>query len=149
MSVKMFIICLFLTGIAVSGLGLYVSGHGVIDIHNAKIIFDWDGVYKGVLPAAEGPGIDVCLKLNKDESYELMYKYLNNPEKLFIWAGSFNWNKLGNIITLNIANTPVYYKVAENKVIQLDKKRKPITGKFAVNYVLRKEVNKPDTVTAR
>jgi len=149
MSIKMFIICFFMTGIAVSGLGLYVLGHGIIDIRNANIIFDWDGVYKGILPAAEGPGIDVRLKLNKDDSYELMYKYLNNPDKLFIWAGSFNWNKIGNIITLNIADTPVYYKVTENKVIQLDKKRKPIRGKFAINYVFKKEQGNSDTLTVR
>ena len=31
---------------------------GVVDIHNAETSLDYEGTYKGVLPAADCPGID-------------------------------------------------------------------------------------------
>jgi len=148
MSVKAFIICLFMTGIAVSGLGLSTSGRGVIDFHNAKIIYDWDGVYTGIIPAADGPGIDVNLKLNRDQTFELSYKYLDRFNSPFIRSGKFKWNKTGNIITLKLTDAPFYYKVAENKVIQLDMNKKRITGKLAGNYILKKKVEKEVSANA-
>jgi len=147
MSVKAFIICLIMTVIAISGLGFSTSGRGVIDLHNAKIIYDWDGVYTGIIPAADGPGIDVCLRLNRDQTFELTYKYLDRFNSPFVRTGKFKWNKTGSIITLKLTDAPFHYKVAENKVIQLDMNKKPITGKLASNYILKKKAEKGVSVT--
>jgi hypothetical protein len=49
------------------------------------------------------------------------------------------WDDTGNIINLGIAQTPSYYRVAQNKLIQLDMEGKPVTGNLADMYVLTKE----------
>jgi uncharacterized lipoprotein NlpE involved in copper resistance len=100
---------------------------------------DWAGVYTGTIPAADGEGINVRVKLNKDNTYELTYEYIGKPDNKFTNTGSFKWNNTGDIINLGIAETPSYYKVIENKLIQLDMKGKPITGNLADMYVLTKQ----------
>ena len=79
------------------------------------------------------------MKLKSDQSFELRYEYLDRLDISFNWTGSFKWNDTGDIINLEIADTPSYYKIAENKLIQLDMEGKLITGKLADNYVLTKE----------
>jgi uncharacterized lipoprotein NlpE involved in copper resistance len=101
---------------------------------------DWNGVYTGTIPSASGPGIDVRLKLNDDQSFELNYKYLDRPDSPFNWTGSFKWDDTGSIITLDITDVPPHYRVGENKLIQLDMNGKQITGALADNYVLKKEL---------
>jgi uncharacterized lipoprotein NlpE involved in copper resistance len=131
---------MFTAALAIFGLGSCRSNQRIVDIHNPKTNLDWGGVYTGTTPSASGPGIDVRLKLNSDQSFELSYKYLDRPNSTFNWTGSFQWDKKGSIITLNINEVPPHYKVAENMLIQLDMKGKPISGKLADNYVLKKEL---------
>jgi len=99
---------------------------------------DWAGVYTGTIPAADGEGINVRIKLNKDNTYELTYEYIGKPDNTFTFNGSFTWNDTKDIINLGIAETPSYYKIGENKLTQLDMAGKPITGQFADMYVLTK-----------
>jgi len=129
-----------LMAIAIFGLGSCASSKGPVDIHNSRISVDWAGVYTGTIPSASGSGINVRLKLNQNDTFELNYEYLDKPENLFTWSGSFKWDNNGEVITLDNVDAPHYYKVAENKLIQLDMKGKPITGKLADNYVLTKEL---------
>jgi uncharacterized lipoprotein NlpE involved in copper resistance len=99
---------------------------------------DWAGLYTGTIPAADGEGINVSVKLNKNNTYELTYEYIGKPDNTFTLTGSFKWNDTKDIINLEIANTPSYYKIAEKKLIQLDMEGKPITGNLADMYVLNK-----------
>jgi len=141
MNKKALIIFILMAAIAISVLGSCRSNGKVVDIHNARISLNWDGLYTGTIPAADGPGINVRLKLNKDQSFELRYEYIDRPNNQYNWTGSFQWDDNGNNITLNINDdAPPHYKVAENKLIQLDMKGKLITGKLADNYVLKKEL---------
>jgi len=135
---KIFIFMLIAV-IAISVLSSCRSTQKVTDIHNSKISLDWEGVYTGTIPSASGMGIDVRLKLNKDESFELRYEYIGRPENLSNWTGSFKWDDTGSVIILNINDAPPYYKVAENYLVQLDMNGKPITGILADFYVLKKE----------
>jgi len=139
MNRKVFISFLFMAALAMFGLGSCQSNQGLVDTRNSRVSLDWGGVYTGTIPSASGSGIDVRLKLNQNQSFELSYKYLGKSNKPFIWTGSFKWDDTGNIITLDIADVPPYYKVAENKLIQLDMNGKPISGELADNYVLKKE----------
>jgi len=128
--------------LAVIGLGSCRSNYSkreIIDIHNSKICFAWDGVYTGITPAANGPGIDIRLKINKDQSFEVRYEYLNKPNILFNRKGTFKWDDQGCVITLNIKDLPPHYYVIDKRLIQLDMKGNLITGKSADNYVLYKE----------
>ena len=127
------LVFLLMAAIAISGLGSCLSNR------NSKTSLDWAGVYTGTIPAADGEGINVRMKINKDNTYELTYEYIGKPANTFTNTGSFKWNDTGDIINLGIADTPSYYKVAENKLIQLDMEGKPITGKLADNYALTKE----------
>ncbi|MDR2730970.1 MAG: copper resistance protein NlpE [Treponema sp.] len=129
MNRKIFIY-LFLTALVISGLCSCFS----------KNSLDWEGVYTGTIPSASGSGINVRMKLNLDQSFELNYEYLDKPDNTFNWTGTFQWDKKESIITLDITDAPSYYKVAQNKLIQLDTNAKPISGKLADNYVLNKEL---------
>jgi len=124
---------------AIAGLVSCRSNPGPIDIHNSRISLDWDGVYTGTIPAADCPGINVRLKLNLDETFELTYDYIDRPGRSFANTGSFKWDDTGNIVNLEIAETPSYYRLGQNKLIQLDMQGNPITGKLADNYALTKE----------
>jgi len=129
----------FLLIAVIFGLGSCLSNKGPVDIHNSKISLSWDGVYTGTTPSAGGSGINVRLKLNNDETYELTYEYIDKPANPLTKTGSFTWNDAGNIINLGIPETPSYYRVAQDKLIQLDMAGKPITGDLADMYVLIKQ----------
>jgi len=139
MNRKVFVISI-VAAIAIFGLGSCLTNRKAADIHNSKDSLDWTGVYKGTIPAASSPGINVSLKLSMDNTYELTYDYIDRSGSPFTNKGSFKWNDTGDIINLGIAETPSYYKVAENKLIQLDMKGKVISGRQADNYVLTKEL---------
>ena len=121
-------VSLLLAAVAVFGLGSCLSKN-----------IDWVGVYTGTTPAADVEGINVRMKLNKDNTFELTYEYIGKPENTFTFNGSFKWNDTKDTINIEIADAPSYYKVAENKLIQLDMAGKPITGQFADMYVLTKQ----------
>ena len=119
---------LFMAVLAISVLGSCRS----------KNSLDWAGVYTGTIPAADGEGINVRMKINKDNTYELTYEYIGKPDNSFTFNGSFQWNDTKDIIHIEIADAPSYYKIGENKLTQLDMAGKPITGQFADMYVLTK-----------
>jgi uncharacterized lipoprotein NlpE involved in copper resistance len=129
----------FIVMVALAILGSCLSDRGAVDSHNSKTNLDWAGVYTGTIPSAGGSGINVRMKLNNDNTYELTYEYIDKPANPFTNTGSFTWNDTGDIINLGIAETPSYYKVTENKLIQLDMEGKPITGNLADMYVLKKQ----------
>jgi uncharacterized lipoprotein NlpE involved in copper resistance len=127
-------IFLLMAALAISCL----SNQEAVDGYNSRTSLDWTGIYTGTIPAADGPGINVRMKINKDNTYELTYDYIDRSVNPFTFSGSFTWDDTGNIIHIEIADAPSYYKVAENKLIQLDMEGKPITGNFADMYVLTK-----------
>jgi uncharacterized lipoprotein NlpE involved in copper resistance len=139
MNRKTFIIFLLIAALVIFGSGSCLSNKMIDKDHNARNSLDWDGVYTGTIPSASGPGIDVRLRLNNDQSFELNYKYLDRTGSPVNWTGSFKWDDTGSIITLDVIDAPPHYRVAQNKLTQLDMKGKRISGKLADNYVLNKE----------
>jgi len=137
MNKKTFLVFFLAAILIISGLGSCAT---INDAHNSKNSLDWAGVYTGTIPAADGPGINVRLTLSSDQNFALQYEYVDRPNRQYNWTGSFKWDNKGNTIKLTIdKETPPYYKVVENALIQLDMKGKPITGDLADDYVLRKE----------
>jgi len=139
MNIKKSLVVLLMVAMLIFGLASCVSTGGINDAHNSRNSLDWAGVYTGTIPAADGDGINVRLRLNQDETFVLQYEYLDRPNNQFNSTGSFSWDKKGNIINLKVKDMPPYYKVEENRLIQLDMRGKPIKGSLADNYVLTKE----------
>jgi uncharacterized lipoprotein NlpE involved in copper resistance len=109
--------------------------------HNSGNALDWDGIYRGVLPCADCPGIQTTVYLNKDSSYRVRLKYLERENTGREYSGKFTWNAQGNSITLSQAGNssqPVRYFVAENTLTQLDMAGNKITGPHAEDYILSK-----------
>lgn len=109
---------------------------------NSRTSLDWDGIYYGVLPCADCPGIQTTLYLNKDLSYRLKEKYLDRADSAREYTGKFSWNSAGNSITLGGLDNnsrPASYFVGENTLTQLDRQGNKITGEMADRYILSKE----------
>jgi uncharacterized lipoprotein NlpE involved in copper resistance len=111
---------------------------GPVDMHNSRISLDWEGTYTGTIPGADIPGIKVQIVLKSDESYAMTYQYLGKDDRIYTEKGKFKWDEGGSIITLDVHDAPPYYRVGENRLIQLDMAGKPITGDLADHYILTK-----------
>ena len=59
-------VLMLIAALAIFGLGSCLS----------KNSLDWAGVYTGTIPAADVEGINVRMKLNKDNTFELTYEYI-------------------------------------------------------------------------
>jgi len=110
----------------------------IVDIHTTKIAASWDGAYTGIIPSASGTSIDVLIMLNLDDTYMLRYSYVDRPENILTSRGSFKWDRTGEMITLKVKDLPPYYKVGQNKLIQLNMYGKYITDDLGEGYILRK-----------
>lgn len=110
----------------------------VPDMHNAETSLDYQGTYTGTLPAADGPGIEVTLKLKPDGIYEQHLKYIDRDSE-FDEKGGYRVTE--NLLTLTPADggQPEYYKVEENRLRRLDSRKQPVTGALADHYVLTKK----------
>ncbi|MDO5615815.1 MAG: copper resistance protein NlpE N-terminal domain-containing protein [Cruoricaptor ignavus] len=72
---------------------------------------DWDGTYKGTIPCADCPGIEITLTLNSDKTYIMGSKYQERENANFSDKGTFDWSEDGSFITLKDANDPSETKV--------------------------------------
>jgi hypothetical protein len=114
------------------------TSNKVPDYHTPEISMSWPGLYAGVIPAADGPGIEVQLTLNYDRTFILQYHYIDRGDNIFLYEGTFIWDKTGRIVILDIENISPYYMVAADSLIQLDLQGNIITGLLADNYILKK-----------
>jgi len=106
-------------------------------VDNSRTSLDWAGVYAGTTPAADGPGINVQITLRADESYSIVYNYVDR-QNTATETGTFSWNEAGNTIILKNTTFPPYYRVGENHLLQLDMQGNVIKGKLADLYILKK-----------
>jgi len=120
-----------------TGIGACSSTNPAKTVHNSRISLDWEGSYAGIIPAADAPGISVQITLRADQSFTIVYNYIDRPG-IAAESGTFSWDEAGNIITLKHTTFPPHYKVGENHLLQLDMKGKKITGSLADQYVLKK-----------
>lgn len=109
----------------------------VNDMHNAENALDYEGTYKGVLPAADCPGIETTLTLNPDKTFTLHAVYLDKNSS-FDEKGTYTVKE--DLLTLQEEGGELsYYHVGENHLRKLDGDKKEITGELAEHYVLKKE----------
>lgn len=113
----------------------------MMDEHNAQDSLDYEGIYKGKFPTADGEGMEVTVELSEN-NYTQTVSYIGKENSTFTKTGKYTWNEAGDTITLNGANAPNQYFVGENKLIQLDMDGQMITGELADMYVLKKQYRK-------
>jgi uncharacterized lipoprotein NlpE involved in copper resistance len=107
---------------------------GAREKHDAPF---WAGMYYGVIPAADCPGIAVVAIFNTSGSYTITYQYIDRDVPVVTFSGNFTWDEKTKTITTDERHLPSY-KGRRDKLIQLDMEGKKITGKLARNYILRK-----------
>jgi heat shock protein HslJ len=84
------------------------------------------------------------LTLESDGTFARERIYLGKSASPVKDAGSFSWNTAGAVITLDTGpDASRQYRVEENRLVQLDRAGKQITGALARMYVL--EQTKPDS----
>ena len=107
------------------------------DMHTAETSLDYQGTYRGTLPAADCPGIEVTLRLKPGGAFDLHMKYIDRDAEFDTKGG---YSVRGNLLTLTPENGEgvEYYKVEENRLRRLDAEKQPVTGALADNYVLQK-----------
>ncbi|MEG1545899.1 MAG: copper resistance protein NlpE [Bacteroides sp.] len=115
-----------------------VDSTEVVDMHNAENSLDYQGTYKGTLPAADCPGIETTLTLNKDNSFTLQSVYIDR-KTTFDEKGTYAI--IDNIITATTDDGETkYYKVGENHLKMLNADKEEVTGELAESYTLKKEM---------
>jgi len=113
------------------------------DMHTSRNSLDWAGVYAGVLPCADCPGIDTRLTLGNDGTFELVARYLERPAAPRTERGKFTWQPGGNAITLDANGGGQQFAVGEGRLTLLDRDgARP--GPQAPNRVLKLVPGKAD-----
>ena len=103
-------------------------------VENVKVS-DFAGVYKGTIPAADCPGINVSLSIGRDGKFERTEEYIGKDT--FLIEGIYTIG--GNVIT-TVSNTvvdTVHYRVEDGALRMLDSDRKEVTGILADDYLLK------------
>lgn len=109
----------------------------VADMHTAETSLDYYGEYKGTVPAADCPGIEMTLVLNKDKTF---YLRCNDIDRKTANNETGSFSVTGNILTLKSnTGTTAYYKVEEGRVVMLNAEKQPVEGALANAYVLKQE----------
>ena len=95
------------------------------------------GIYYGVIPAADCPGISVVLILNSEGQFKMTYQYIDRSVDVLTYTGAFAYDAKTKTITLGGRNLPSF-KAGKRGITQLDMEGKEITGVLAENYRLSK-----------
>lgn len=89
--------------------------------HNSRNALDWAGVYEGITPCADCPGIKMRLTLHKDGRFDLSTQYLERQVAPQTAHGQFSWNAAGSTITLDAAGWGQQFRVGEGRLLQLNR----------------------------
>jgi uncharacterized lipoprotein NlpE involved in copper resistance len=91
------------------------------DTHNSRNSLDWAGVYEGVLPCADCPGIKTRLVLERDGGFEITTAYIDRSPTPQTARGRFTWNNAGSGIALDAAGAGQQFQVGEGRLLQLNR----------------------------
>lgn len=89
--------------------------------HNSRNSLDWAGVYEGVTPCADCPGIQTRLTLHADGRFDLRTQYLERQVATQTVHGSFGWDASGSTVTLGGEGNGQQFRVGEGRLLQLNR----------------------------
>ncbi|MDH6304162.1 putative lipoprotein NlpE involved in copper resistance [Parabacteroides sp. PF5-5] len=114
------------------------GNRGLSDGHYAQNSLSYGGVYEGVIPCADCPGIDLVITLDYKGNYTKKMTYQDKePENVFSTSGKFKWDSTGTVITLTGKADGEKFKVVEGAIIMLDAKGQMISGPTAGMYRIK------------
>ncbi|WP_294082682.1 copper resistance protein NlpE N-terminal domain-containing protein [Proteiniphilum sp. UBA5384] len=121
--------------------------------HNSRNSLDWTGVYKGTLPCADCEGIQEEIRLNEDQTYEMVMTYLGKGDNRFTDNGRFEWDEAGSRIKLTSATSSGdadrWFKVGENQLIALDIEGNPIESTLPADTYLFHKIDTDNVITEK
>jgi hypothetical protein len=120
MNIKNFTIFLLIAVLVIFGFNSCFPNNEPNIISNSKNSFNWEGVYTGSFLTDSGNVQDVCIKLNKDQSFEANYQYIDGSYNSINMRGRFRWDDTESIIMIDVIDAPIQYKIAKDKMIRLD-----------------------------
>lgn len=97
------------------------------------------GTYTGILPAADCPGIEVTLDLNKDNTFQSKFIY-QERNVTFEDQGLYTFSSDSILTTIGENEDTVYYKVTNNHLKMLDQYKNEIPDEIGTLYILNKQV---------
>lgn len=121
--------------------------------HNSRNSLDWAGVYKGLTPCADCPGIEDEIRLNDDLTYERLMVYLERGDNRFLDHGRFEWDETGGRIRLISADAPEqagnWFRVGENRLFMLDTEGNPIESNIPSEMYTYQKIDLDHVITEK
>jgi len=101
----------------------------------------WAGVYAGVIPTADGEGINVRVTLNANDTYRIEYEDYTGSGDYPAFYGKFTWNLTRDTLTMgrDPNDAPLYYKLGDKALIHLVIEGDIISGELGSDYLLYKQ----------
>ncbi len=120
---------------------------------NSRTSVDWAGVYKGLIPCADCPGIEDEIRLNNDLTYERLMVYLESGDSRFSEHGRFEWDETGGRIRLISADAPDqagnWFRVGENRLFMLDIEGNPIESNIPSEMYTYQKIDLDHVITEK
>lgn len=107
------------------------------DMHNAANSLDYTGIYKGILPGADGEDREVELELTWEMNFSLKTPGSGSAENAR--TGFYSFQKHGAIITLIGADPPNRFFAGENYLVPLDEAGHTPAGGRDARHALKKQ----------
>ena len=109
---------------------------------NSRTSLDWSGTYLGDIADPDGDLVTTSLHLSEDGTYTLERSAKSLGEEPLTDTGSFVWDADGESVRLegiDSTSRPIYYRVGENYLRQMDLINQSIEGTTDDRYTLRKD----------
>ena len=120
--------------------------------HNSRNSVDWAGVYRGVIPCADCPGIEDEIRLNDDLTFERLMVYQERDSR-FAEKGRFEWDNTGGKIRLINEESPDqggnWFRVGENRLIMLDIEGNPIDNNIPAEVYVYQKMDLDHVITEK
>lgn len=99
----------------------------------------WPGRYRGNLPCADCPGLEVELRLLTGDRYQLDSHRRDSPDTPTTVSGHFDWTFDGNHIQLDATGAHAFFAIGDGTLLQRNADGTWPRGLQAESMTLRRE----------